>query len=114
MWVHQVPTTRRAMPVVLMPVALARAVAEAILADTAPPPRPAHQHEAWQLQDGPNGRICAACGARVDAVSVVQVVPEAMDHITKRQRPHSRACGVTPHDHGAQCARDCPTCHPRG
>lgn len=70
-WVHQVPTTRRAMPVVLMPVALARAVAEAILADTAPPPPPA-------------------------------------------RAPHSRACGVTPHDHGAQCARDCPTCHPRG
>lgn len=35
-WVHQVPTTRRAMPVVLMPVALAREVALAILSDTDP------------------------------------------------------------------------------
>ena len=69
-WVHQVPTTRRAMPVVLMPTELARAVARAILADTEPPPAP--------------------------------------------RAPHSRACGVVPHDHGPRCARDCPTCHPRG
>ena len=25
-------------------------------------------------------------------------------------RPHSRACGLYPHPHGAQCASDCPTC----
>lgn len=24
--------------------------------------------------------------------------------------PHSRACGIWPHPHGSQCARDCPTC----
>jgi hypothetical protein len=29
--------------------------------------KPAHQHAAWQIQDGPNGRFCAACGARVEA-----------------------------------------------
>jgi hypothetical protein len=25
--------------------------------------------------------------------------------------PHSRACGISQHDHGISCARDCPTCH---
>lgn len=24
--------------------------------------------------------------------------------------PHSRACGITPHDHGIWCSIDCPTC----
>lgn len=26
------------------------------------------------------------------------------------RRPHSRACGITIHDHGLQCSPDCPTC----
>lgn len=25
-------------------------------------------------------------------------------------KPHSRACGITVHDHGVQCAPNCPTC----
>lgn len=25
--------------------------------------------------------------------------------------PHSRACGIRPHEHGSSCAPDCPTCH---
>jgi acetaldehyde dehydrogenase (acetylating) len=29
---------------------------------------------------------------------------------TSDQRPHSRACGITRHDHGPACSRDCPTC----
>lgn len=24
--------------------------------------------------------------------------------------PHSRACGITPHDHGTTCHTSCPTC----
>lgn len=28
----------------------------------------------------------------------------------KDNRPHSRACGITPHPHGMACAEDCPTC----
>ena len=24
--------------------------------------------------------------------------------------PHSRACGITPHEHGTACASDCPVC----
>ena len=24
--------------------------------------------------------------------------------------PHSRACGIHAHPHGARCSRDCPTC----
>lgn len=24
--------------------------------------------------------------------------------------PHSRACGISKHDHGSECASDCPTC----
>lgn len=27
------------------------------------------------------------------------------------RRPHSRACGITPHAHGRACSVDCPTCH---
>lgn len=27
-------------------------------------------------------------------------------------RPHSRACGLSNHEHGPECARDCPTCWP--
>lgn len=25
--------------------------------------------------------------------------------------PHSRACGIRPHEHGLACKMDCPTCH---
>lgn len=27
------------------------------------------------------------------------------------RRPHSRACGWTPHPHGTRCSTNCPTCH---
>lgn len=27
------------------------------------------------------------------------------------ERPHSRACDVTPHSHGPGCHSNCPTCH---
>ena len=26
-------------------------------------------------------------------------------------KPHSRACGITKHEHGADCHTNCPTCH---
>lgn len=29
----------------------------------------------------------------------------------KDSRPHSRACGISPHPHGPSCSSDCPTCH---
>jgi hypothetical protein len=29
----------------------------------------------------------------------------------KDKRPHSRACGIRPHDHGPECHGNCPTCH---
>ena len=25
--------------------------------------------------------------------------------------PHSRSCGIRPHEHGLACKMDCPTCH---
>lgn len=25
--------------------------------------------------------------------------------------PHSRACGILPHQHGDRCSKDCPTCY---
>lgn len=34
------------------------------------------------------------------------------DH-SKDDRPHSRACGITPHNHGVWCHQNCPTCHGR-
>lgn len=27
------------------------------------------------------------------------------------EHPHSRACGITPHNHGLHCHENCPTCH---
>ena len=30
------------------------------------------------------------------------------------QRPHSRACGMISHPHGAACHPNCPTCHGDG
>lgn len=36
------------------------------LLDLHPPVRQAHQHEAWQIREAPDGsRYCAACGGRV-------------------------------------------------
>lgn len=29
----------------------------------------------------------------------------------KGDLPHSRACGIRPHDHGPDCHENCPTCH---
>lgn len=33
------------------------------------------------------------------------------DNDPPRELPHSRACGFRKHDHGADCNRNCPTCH---
>ncbi len=33
--------------------------------------------------------------------------------LDRDQRPHSRACGITRHDHGPDCHSNCPTCHGR-
>lgn len=30
------------------------------------------------------------------------------------ERPHSRACGITQHDHGPRCHSNCPTCGTSG
>lgn len=30
-----------------------------------------------------------------------------------KQGPHSRACGIAPHDHGPYCHSSCPTCEGR-
>lgn len=35
------------------------------------------------------------------------------DHPVPDARPHSRACGITPHEHGLWCSDNCPTCHGR-
>ena len=45
-------------------------------------------------------RYCVWCGRRE-----LEIYPKPM--------PHSRACGTTKHDHGLDCAKDCPTCHGR-
>lgn len=29
---------------------------------------------------------------------------------TPDRRPHSRACGIQPHEHGPACSTNCPTC----
>ena len=30
--------------------------------------------------------------------------------VARDERPHSRACGIIPHDHGTGCHSNCPTC----
>lgn len=33
--------------------------------------------------------------------------------VDRDERPHSRACGMHPHDHGTACSTNCPTCQGR-
>lgn len=46
-------------------------------------------------------------GEKFFTLGVLTLVAE---HPRKDERPHSRACGITIHDHGPGCAADCPTC----
>ena len=36
--------------------------------------------------------------------------PLSREIVWDDDRPHSRACGIKQHHHGAACAEDCPTC----
>lgn len=40
------------------------------------------------------------------------LIPEAISgaEFLGRMRPHSRACGIGKHEHGAACSTNCPTC----
>lgn len=41
----------------------------------------------------------------------VQEAPRVQDaQVPVDDRPHSRACGFRHHEHGPDCAADCPTC----
>lgn len=42
--------------------------------------------------------------------AVMYPPPQATGVPAADQRPHSRACGIRPHDHGPACSSDCPTC----
>lgn len=37
--------------------------------------------------------------------------PVAQHYAQSQAMPHSRACGIRPHDHGIFCHDNCPTCH---
>ena len=42
-------------------------------------------------------------------ISLTASAPDA-EAIGAPDGPHSRACGISPHQHGASCSGDCPTC----
>jgi hypothetical protein len=46
----------------------------------------------------------------------VTIEPGDMLNNPKRtdERPHSRACGIRPHEHGPECSTNCPTCQGSG
>lgn len=46
--------------------------------------------------------------ATVDAL--ILSLTNARNHLSRDNSPHSRACGIQPHEHGAACSKDCPTC----
>lgn len=39
------------------------------------------------------------------------LVAKRLGKLNPDKRPHSRACGIAPHEHGNACSRNCPTCH---
>jgi len=61
-----------------------------------------------------------AASEKVSKASVVRDIMTAGIHAREQRspltrlegdrRPHSRACGIQPHDHGERCSKDCPTC----
>lgn len=46
---------------------------------------------------------------RAEAEAILAALNEAFG-TAPDNRPHSRACGIHPHPHGAACHRNCPTC----
>lgn len=40
-----------------------------------------------------------------------KITAAASGSSVRDNRPHSRACGVSPHPHGVHCSTNCPTCH---
>jgi hypothetical protein len=49
---------------------------------------------------------------RMDNTGQFVMADEEIREETEDERPHSRACGIYKHNHGRDCAVDCPTCHP--
>ena len=43
-------------------------------------------------------------------VAGVLFLMERQAVIVRDMRPHSRACGIIPHEHGTGCHSNCPTC----
>jgi hypothetical protein len=61
-----------------------------------------------QLPDGPE--LTAGLRKLLEAKDCF--VRAGLESGSVDNRPHSRACGVMTHEHGASCAPDCPTCSP--
>lgn len=47
---------------------------------------------------------------RAESVEIDLPLAEVLQLPRQDQRPHSRACGVKPHEHGLECHPNCPTC----
>ena len=53
--------------------------------------------------------ICGAAGEFYPCTpDIFDATYEAV--VARDERPHSRACGIIPHDHGTGCHSNCPTC----
>lgn len=57
------------------------------------------------------GETCPQAALR--ALLGLPALPTVDDRLSHRQGPHSRACGISQHEHGPSCHTNCPTCHGR-
>lgn len=55
--------------------------------------------------DQPIGMAPETTDALIDSLTNANRALRARDN-----RPHSRACGIGPHEHGPACHSNCPTC----
>lgn len=79
----------------------------------------------YQLSEAAAAAARHVADAAVSLSKAMAIATEALHTLRARQevaaspsagqlsdtRPHSRACGIIPHEHGRQCHRNCPTCH---
>lgn len=85
-----------------------------------PAPGPDTNGHVLTYAPGPDWWRCVRCQATWTAddlhdADALPACPKA-DDLPRRpgeDAPHSRACGIVPHDHGPRCHANCPTCHGR-
>lgn len=66
--------------------------------------------QAWEWKYPTEEEAARACDMLANQVNRPAPSWSPLEGDDKDLRPHSRACGIRQHDHGTQCAVDCPTC----